>query len=93
MQNGQVIDPQQFLMEAKAARERGICVISGLVDDYATCIAAPVVARVTVVIVAGSWYGTRASAYVVRRFGGGWNQALACATFAAGASGRAFPFD
>ena len=44
MQNGQVIDPEQFLAEAKAAGERGVCVISGLVDDYATCIAAPVVA-------------------------------------------------
>jgi DNA-binding IclR family transcriptional regulator len=44
MQNGKVIDPERFLAEAKAARERGVCIIGGLVDDYATCIAAPVVA-------------------------------------------------
>ena len=43
MQDGRVIDPEKFLSEAKAARERGICVIGGLVDDYATCVAAPVV--------------------------------------------------
>jgi DNA-binding IclR family transcriptional regulator len=42
-QDGRVIDPEGFLAEAKAARERGICVIGGLVDDYATCVAAPVV--------------------------------------------------
>jgi len=42
MQDGRIIDPEQFMAEAKAARERGICVIGGLVDDYATCIAAPV---------------------------------------------------
>jgi DNA-binding IclR family transcriptional regulator len=45
MQDGKVIDPARFLAEAKAARERGVCVISGLVDDYATCMAAPVVAE------------------------------------------------
>jgi DNA-binding IclR family transcriptional regulator len=45
MQDGRVIEPERFLAEAKAARERGICVIGGLVDDYATCIAAPVVAE------------------------------------------------
>ncbi len=44
-QDGQIIDPARFLSEAKAARERGICVIGGLVDDYATCLAAPVVAE------------------------------------------------
>lgn len=43
MPDGRVIDPERFLAEAKAARERGVCVISGLVDDYATCIAAPIV--------------------------------------------------
>jgi DNA-binding IclR family transcriptional regulator len=43
MQGGQVIEPERFLVEAKDARERGVCVISGLVDDYATCIAAPIV--------------------------------------------------
>jgi DNA-binding IclR family transcriptional regulator len=43
MQDGHVIDPTRFLADAKAARERGVCMISGLVDDYATCIAAPVV--------------------------------------------------
>jgi DNA-binding IclR family transcriptional regulator len=42
MQDGQRIDPARFLREARAARDRGICVISGLVDDYATCLAAPV---------------------------------------------------
>jgi DNA-binding IclR family transcriptional regulator len=45
MQGGQVIDPKRFLAEAKAAREHGVCVISGLVDDYATCIAAPILAE------------------------------------------------
>jgi DNA-binding IclR family transcriptional regulator len=44
-QDGQVIDPARFLSEAKAAQKRGICVIGGLVDDYATCLAAPVVAE------------------------------------------------
>jgi DNA-binding IclR family transcriptional regulator len=44
-QDGQFIDPARFLSEAKAARKRGICVIGGLVDDYATCLAAPVVAE------------------------------------------------
>ena len=43
MQDGRMIDPREFLAEAKAVREQGICVITGLVDDYATCIAAPVV--------------------------------------------------
>ena len=43
MQDGRVIEPERFLAEAKAARERGICVIGGLVDDYATCVAAPIV--------------------------------------------------
>ena len=43
LQNGRRTDPRKFLSEAKAARERGICIIPGLVDDYATCIAAPVV--------------------------------------------------
>jgi DNA-binding IclR family transcriptional regulator len=42
-QNGRAIDPRRFLTEAKKAREAGICAIQGLVDDYATCIAAPVV--------------------------------------------------
>jgi DNA-binding IclR family transcriptional regulator len=42
MQDGHVIDPEQFMAEAKAARARGVCVIGGLVDDYATCIAAPI---------------------------------------------------
>ncbi len=42
-QDGQVIDPEKFLSEAKAALKRGVCIITGLVDDYATCIAAPVV--------------------------------------------------
>jgi DNA-binding IclR family transcriptional regulator len=37
-----VIDPGDFLAEAKAARRRGVCIITGLVDNYATCIAAPV---------------------------------------------------
>jgi DNA-binding IclR family transcriptional regulator len=41
-QDGREIDPAQFLKEARVARDRGICVISGLVDDYATCLAAPV---------------------------------------------------
>jgi DNA-binding IclR family transcriptional regulator len=43
MQDGRVIDPEGFLAEAKAARGRGVCVIGGLVDDFATCVAAPVV--------------------------------------------------
>lgn len=43
MQNGRTIDPRRFLAEAKQARAAGICAIPGLVDDYATCIAAPVV--------------------------------------------------
>ena len=45
MQDGRVIEPERFLAEAHAARERGICVIGGLVDDYATCVAAPIVAE------------------------------------------------
>ena len=28
--------------DAKAARQKGVCVIGGLVDDYATCVAASV---------------------------------------------------
>ena len=44
-QDGRQIDAAAFLAEAKAARARGICIISGLVDDFATCIAAPVVDR------------------------------------------------
>lgn len=44
-QDGQPIEPERFLAEAKAARTRGVCVIAGLVDDHATCIAAPVVAQ------------------------------------------------
>lgn len=43
MQDGRTIDPRKFLAEAKAVRDEGICIITGLVDDYATCIAAPVV--------------------------------------------------
>jgi DNA-binding IclR family transcriptional regulator len=43
MQDGRIIDPLAFLREARSARERGVCIIGGLVDDYATCIAAPVV--------------------------------------------------
>jgi DNA-binding IclR family transcriptional regulator len=43
LQDGRTIDPRKFLAEAKAAREAGICAIPGLVDDYATCVAAPVV--------------------------------------------------
>lgn len=42
-QNGRAIDPRRFLTEAKKARQAGICAIKGLVDDYATCVAAPVV--------------------------------------------------
>jgi len=42
MQDGRTVDPEQFLAEAKAARDRGVCVIGGLVDDYATCVAVPV---------------------------------------------------
>lgn len=45
MQDGHVIEPEKFLAEARAARDRGICVIGGLVDDYATCIAAPIFAE------------------------------------------------
>jgi DNA-binding IclR family transcriptional regulator len=41
-QDGHMIDPVAFLKEAKAASDRGICIIGGLVDEYATCIAAPV---------------------------------------------------
>jgi len=44
-QDGRPIDPARFLAEAKAARAQGICVIGGLVDDHATCIAAPVVTQ------------------------------------------------
>ena len=43
MQDGRVVDPRKFLAEAKAARDRGICIIGGLVDEYATCVSAPVV--------------------------------------------------
>jgi DNA-binding IclR family transcriptional regulator len=43
LQNGRSIDPRKFLSEARAVRERGLCIIPGLVDDYATCIAAPVI--------------------------------------------------
>jgi DNA-binding IclR family transcriptional regulator len=42
LQDGRSVDPRKFLAEAKAAREAGICAIPGLVDDYATCVAAPV---------------------------------------------------
>jgi DNA-binding IclR family transcriptional regulator len=45
LQDGRSIDPRKFLAEAKAARADGICAIPGLVDDYATCVAAPVVDR------------------------------------------------
>ena len=45
LQDGRSIDPRKFLAEAKAARAEGICAIPGLVDDYATCVAAPVVGR------------------------------------------------
>lgn len=45
LQNGRSVDPRKFLAEARAAREAGICAIAGLVDDYATCVAAPVVDR------------------------------------------------
>lgn len=41
-QDGKTIDPRRFLAEAKAAREEGICAIQGLVDEFATCIAAPI---------------------------------------------------
>jgi DNA-binding IclR family transcriptional regulator len=43
LQDGRSMNPERFLAEARAARERGVCIISGLVDDFATCIAAPVV--------------------------------------------------
>lgn len=43
LQNGRSVDPRKFLAEAKAARDAGICAIPGLVDEYATCVAAPVV--------------------------------------------------
>ena len=43
MQDGRVVDPRKFLAEAKAARDRGVCIIGGLVDEYATCVSAPVV--------------------------------------------------
>jgi len=43
LQDGRSTNPERFLAEARAARERGVCIISGLVDDFATCIAAPVV--------------------------------------------------
>ena len=43
LQDGRSMDPLAFLAEARAAREQGICIISGIVDDFATCIAAPVV--------------------------------------------------
>jgi len=42
LQNGGRVDPRKFLAEAKAARDAGICAIPGLVDEYATCVAAPV---------------------------------------------------
>ena len=42
LQNGKTVDPKKFLAEAKAARVAGICAIAGLVDDYAACVAAPV---------------------------------------------------
>lgn len=41
-QDGRVVDPVRFLDEAKSALAAGICAITGLTDDYATCIAAPV---------------------------------------------------
>jgi DNA-binding IclR family transcriptional regulator len=43
LQNGRSVDPRRFLADARAAREAGICAIPGLIDDYATCVAAPVV--------------------------------------------------
>jgi DNA-binding IclR family transcriptional regulator len=45
LQNGRSIDPAKFLAEARVARDDGICAIAGLVDDYATCVAAPVTDR------------------------------------------------
>lgn len=45
MRDGQTIDPEKFLAQAKAAREKGVCIIKGLVDEFATCIAAPIVAE------------------------------------------------
>ena len=43
LQDRRSLDPRKFLAEARAAREAGVCTIAGLIDDYATCIAAPVV--------------------------------------------------
>jgi DNA-binding IclR family transcriptional regulator len=43
LQDGRSVDPRKFLAEARAARDAGICAIPGLVDEYATCVAAPVV--------------------------------------------------
>ena len=40
--DGRMIDPDAFLAEGRLARQRGICIVSGLVDDFATCLAAPV---------------------------------------------------
>ncbi|MCP4380526.1 MAG: IclR family transcriptional regulator [Hyphomicrobiales bacterium] len=42
LHNCEAIDPAAFLTEARAAAQAGICVMSGLVDDFATCVAAPV---------------------------------------------------
>lgn len=45
MRDGEIIQPEKFLAQAKAALEKGVCIIKGLVDEFATCIAAPIVAE------------------------------------------------
>ncbi len=42
LRDGRRIDPAAFLEEAKRAQAEGICIIPGLVDEHATCVAAPV---------------------------------------------------
>lgn len=42
LQDGREIDPALFLAQAKSALADGICIIPGLVDEHATCVAAPI---------------------------------------------------
>lgn len=40
--DGRTIDPGQFFQEIRQARSDGFCVIRGLLDDFSSCMAAPV---------------------------------------------------
>jgi DNA-binding IclR family transcriptional regulator len=40
--NGRAIDPAKFYEEVRCARQSGYCRTTGLVDDFADCLAVPV---------------------------------------------------